>query len=320
MNLIIRNFLIKSFNFIVICLILFAAYRKIGKIDYVNLKNFNLIELIFVTISSIFLWAISTFMLSRAWAIIFTIVDIKTRITHKRLQQIFLLSNLGKYLPGSIFNFISRFFLLNNVGVDKKKFIYIIFVELFTTIAIYVFLIASAIYYILYISDLSLNLTYFKYNFLYDEIRYLHVAIFSFFLIFVYILYKIKNKFSAKLIFIQKLLEGRKKDISKILLLNASVFLFEGIAFIIPIVFLNTQDFSVNLLIYILTFYSLSVLIALVSPLSPAGLGVKEGLIIISLSEICTPNILIVALIISRFSSIFSDIILFLFAKYKLRD
>jgi len=206
-------------------------------------------------------------------------------------------AEFGKYLPGKIFGYAMLFYVYSEENKSKALLSYSMFIELLAGIlsATLIFLFS------IFITDVPI---FHKYRIL---------AIIFIVLLLIVIQPKILNSISCLLLKIIKR-EPVRTNISylqliRIILLYLLNFLIFGVAFVLFIKSFYGVSFSDFLFITGTT--AGAGIIGLIAVFVPAGLGVREGLMVYTLSFIMPPAIAGIIALLSRVWITFAEIILF---------
>lgn len=284
------------FALAVILFIFFYLYQK--RIDISKLKldvNSYLLVLSFV-----FLMAYPLFNV-----IIWFFITKKNHcdISFKKTIVLRLYSELGKYIPGKIWGYGMLILYYSKEGISKKTISICSFVEIITSVlgALLIF-----IFSLIFIDNLMIQ-------------TYRGIAIIFLIVFFIIIHPRIIEIFSNKILQVLRkkkiLIELTYLDILKLVLLYTSNWLIFGVAFFI---FINSfYKLSINYFFFITGSFSLSSLIGFFAFFVPAGIGVREGILILALKNIVSVQIAGIISIASRIWITLGELLLiFIFLVY----
>jgi len=259
---------------------------------------------LFLLISTFFLFTvintITLFISSIIWKFILEFSSRK-KINTKEIINVYIKSNISKYLPGNVMLYISRNFLGEKLGWDRKKILYSSLLELFlgTLFTFFIFII------FIVLSDKT-DLNRLKLLINYNYI-YLFILIAVFFIIG-FLIWGIKSK-KLQLLFSY----AKFKEIKNLLLKCFSLYSINFIitsSIIIWVFYLYTEiPLSANNIILITGSSVIAYFIGFIAVGSPAGIGIRESIIIILLSPICNPASILIALAILRLTGIIGDVL-----------
>jgi hypothetical protein len=206
-------------------------------------------------------------------------------------------SELGKYVPGKVFGYATLFFIYSKENKSKILVAFCMFFELLASV------LAAALIFLF--SIFFTNITAFE--------KYRIVALILLGILFILIHPKILNNVSNIFLRLFKR-EPIKLDISyiqllKIVALYTTNFLVFGIAFLIFINSISQVPFSDYLFITGTT--AAAGLIGLFAIFVPAGLGVREGVLVFTLSFVMPTALAGIIALTSRLWMTFAEIFLF---------
>lgn len=289
-----KAYLVRILKIIIFIIsLLFIAYISYNNYDNIkeslifDRKNI-LLELLFLSL----VYAISLIFVAIAWQ------NILSLLSNKKLSLLLILvwlkSNIYKYLPGNIFNYVYRQLISKKMGVSHK-------VLLESNIVEAILIISTSIL----ISSIILLLVYdFTFNEYFSLINtnYIYIVI-SFFITVFWYLYKYRQ---IKVI-------NYWKSIA------CYMIFFIGIGGSVYFV-LNYQmniEFSFLLITAIYTF---AWLVGFITPGAPGGIGVRESVFIILSHGVLGEVDAVILSAILRFVSIIGEVILFVIASIMLKN
>jgi glycosyltransferase 2 family protein len=265
-GLIVLGFLIK---------ILLNSWNNLGDYDFK-------INYLFILVSFLFL-SISPFLVALSWQIMFK--GFKEKISYLKIFNILTISMLIRYIPGNIWFIAGRAQMFKKYGISRLKTTITIFIELGILLlaACFIFLIAvilgyNPINFPLYWLALIVGLILIS----------LHPKIFSFF---------VKKGF--------KIIQKKDVDLNWNSKTNFQVFsllslhwIFQGFAFYFLIN--SFYPFDIVHLIPLIGVHAIAWVLSFLTFISPAGLGVKEGILVLFLQFLVPLDIAIIASILLR--------------------
>ena len=267
-----------------------------------QLPEINLINKIPLLILLVTIFILISILLSIAWHYILKSFSFIDKFQHSFIS--YNLSQFGKYFPGNVGQYISRIYLGSKMKIPFKDSLGFIILESF-------WLIVAALVLSIFIDFKFINNFFLSDNFL-NSCRLL-VAVFIFFIMF-YIYKEICkiNFMKYKLLF--KFLELRES----VVLFFIYLIYFSGIGLVFYLILNFIMSISALSLLNIFGIISLCWIAGFIIPGAPAGLGVRELMLVYLLSSFISTPEAITASIIFRLISLFSDLLLFL-SSYLLR-
>ncbi|MFA6922753.1 MAG: hypothetical protein WC223_00730 [Bacteroidales bacterium] len=303
----------KYIGIIISILSLIYIYHVIknSKFETIPFHKYSLILLI----STFFLFSviniISIFICSIIWKIILEFISRK-KLNNKEIINVYLKSNISKYLPGNVMQYASRNFLGEKFGWDREKIIYSSALELFlgTLFTFILFIIC-----IILTGKADLN----RLSFLINK-NYIYLFIFIAIIFNAGILFwGLKSK-KLYLLFTKT----NFREIKRLLLKCFSLYFVNSainILIAIWVFYLYSETFlSLNNMILIAASTVIAYFVGFVAVGSPAGIGVRESIMIILLSPICNPVSILIALAVLRLTSIIGDVLAYFITIFFFRN
>jgi glycosyltransferase 2 family protein len=284
---------------------------SIGYIIWVGYKHWNNVAQIFsfrdnwpgIAYSVIFYTLLWLFMVF-GWKIIEN--SLGGELSFKNSFTIYGRTNIAKYIPGNVFHFVGRHILSKDVGIPVNIVLNGIFMEaLLMVIGTGLLVVPSLLIYgTQKITFLSTNRIIFT------------IILLSVLIIIIVICLKfipsLKNWLIKKnlLVDIEKI-KIKKVIGSAIIVIILYLFYHSCVSFMIVILTKYFWSLKIQQLIIFIGAYSLGWLVGFITPGAPAGLGVREAIIVGFLSPYLTqPRALVIALVF-RLIAIFGDFIFF---------
>ncbi len=214
------------------------------------------------------------------------------QIPLKQATYLWAISELKRYIPGNIWSLLGRAMLFSEKGVKKRDTGILLIIEA------QIFVLSSLI-----ISLLSIPffMTYFFPNLPFQPFLSVmaNIAV-----LIISIAYIYNKKLTKKLPFLPRF---RPQDTTLLVFTSAVGLIFFGLGYyftISSIMFLNPQ-----LLPQLIGLFSLTLLLGYLSFLTPAGLGIREGILTIALAKISALSISALASLFARIILIISELI-----------
>jgi len=240
------------------------------------------------------------YIVAYSWKLALTFVSRKN-ISFKEVSCIYLKSNLAKYIPGNIMQFINRnlFGISLNISQDQiafSTFIEIIFLCLTSFLLSLIFAGRTLVSYIIKYVNLKLVI--------------IIISIMTFIMCatgIAFFILKKKNLFEN----IQTLKSKRFLKLSvKLMILYSSFFLISGVILVFILRGLTPIDETKILLI--ISAYIVSWLLGYITPGAPGGLGIREAVLVFMLGGDFGMEVILTAAIIQRIVSIAGDVMAYI--------
>jgi glycosyltransferase 2 family protein len=222
-----------------------------------------------------------------------------TDVKQKEITEIYVSSNIGKYLPGNVMHFAGRNVLGAKYGLSNKHLLLASFFEvgLKVMLGVGVSIVFSYQYLLMMIKQSD--------NYYFSVII---VAVFVIMIIaFVILSFKLKGKIRLK---------ETVRNVSFVLTMDFAIFLINIICFII-ISFVLMDNFTLvsNNILSVSGIYILAWLIGYVTPGAPGGIGVKEAVMVFLLSSMMLEKDILLIAIVLRLCNVLGDLLSFIINK-----
>ena len=258
-------------------------------------------ENIFIFVGISILGSLNLYFVAYAWSLILKFVE-PNRVPNRQLAYIYIKANIAKYLPGNVLNLVGRNVLAGKLGLSQKNITISTFFEIifFATTT----LILSALFSINKISELFKLIN-----------RYVPIWIlFSIFLIILTILILIILKNNKYFSLLKKYLNIEFIFISiKAMGLYSVYFIFSGSVLSFILSELLSVDVTVNLFFQLIGVYVISYFIGYITPGAPGGIGVRETILVLLITELFGTDIAVISSILHRIFTILSDVFIYIF-------
>lgn len=255
----------------------------------------NLLILIILSV----LWAIMVFLNSWGWNLILNFIE-NRKYNWFLLNDIYIRSNIAKYLPGNVMHFVGRNLLAKKFKISQANITVSTITEIIVTI------LATLIYIILFGKNEFIRLI--PKNTL-PLVTAVIVILFLILLLLIFLKRSLFLNYFRKILFPW----DRKKtmQLASIMGLYLISFLIIGMTFYIALQKLTNQGFTNNLFSTIAVFL-FSWLIGFVMPGSSGGLGVREVILVNLLNTSYQEQLILTVIVFHRIVTIFGDILAFL--------
>lgn len=255
----------------------YVVYRILGYKDKLEWSGIGVLGLVYIVFFCLLYGCIS-FLLVVGWHQILHHLDLK--IPFLSSVKIYGRSQLAKYIPGTIFQFVGRQVLGNTYNYSNKKMGVSVFWELGL-------ISSTGIYICLYVLPLFVNKNLFFHFYL------------LFFPFFIFIAYKIIEKYLGKNI--------AHASLAYFSFHLASAGIFLGLVIMKDINHLmSIGDISIIIGAYIAAW-----LIGLLTPGAPGGIGIREFVLFSLLGNLIIPTALYPIIIYSRIVTIGGDVLFY---------
>lgn len=279
-------------------LIPLVIFIFIGKYIY---QNFTFIMNVHLTIQphylagSFFLVSLYVFLFIPIWQFITEVC--KCNISYRTAMKARIYSEMGKYIPGKVGSFVMIFYYYTKFGVSKRRLTTSLFYELVCSVVGGMFVVLVSLYFVHFalipgIKSLILFLMLIMLVILHPKIS----------LRLLDILLRCLNKEALKI-------DIRYTDILKMILLYGINWLVFGLG-----MFMMVRSFypiSLMQFPYVNGTFVLSTFIGIIAIFTPAGLGVREGIILTFISIIMPTPLAAVVSIGSRLLVTCSELFIF---------
>jgi len=275
-----------SFRSIIKLLFIIAA---LGFMSYYLAENWSTLkqhdwqfDITLFLLSSALLWLAFFFSIYLIQQAFIRIANAK--ISLFQLFRVFNIANLGRYLPGKIWNILGMYYLVGEYGISKKQ----------TTIAI----LASEISY--KGSALLIGICYFIFSPLYGQYLPVMITLLACSLIFIHprIVDKLVN-YGLRLFKKQTIqINYSYSTILVFFLLYIIVWMIYSLAFYVFVSSLTSLE-SVNIFQFF-TILPLCWVVGYIMIFAPGGIGVREGMLVIILGEFLPAEVALVIAVTQR--------------------
>ncbi|OOB79961.1 MAG: hypothetical protein BEN18_02210 [Epulopiscium sp. Nuni2H_MBin001] len=238
-----------------------------------------------------------------AWANIVEYIQ-PNQVQRKILCSIYIKSSIAKYLPGNIMNLVGRNVLaikygFKQVNIATSTLIEIVFFAGTTLILATLFSLNSFKHWIEIILD-YVNLP-FLFVLVLCAITCVFIAIFI-----------INRRMPLKQVVSNYINMKFLVVAIRCITLYSIFFITSGIVMFVILFTTFDIPFSMTIALQIIGCYIISYFIGYITPGAPGGIGIREAILIISLSTIITEEYVVVATLLHRVITILSDVIIYL--------
>ena len=253
--------------------------------NYNQIKNVNItfhIGYIFLSIGCFSLFLIN---LSLIWYLITKIFGCNLGLQQTIVYWFY--SMLGKYIPGKLFLILGRVYLYEKKGINKKKIIFSLVLEIICGLIASLIVAQISIPYLIQSEDISININYY-YALIILTLVFVHPKV----IIYLINLYnKISNQPRIDID-----VKYSKIFLIVILYLLNYFLLGSGFYFLVNSLF----EINPNHFLFLTSIYVLAGTIGILALFSPSGIGVRESVLVILLPTIMPTSYAALIMIISR--------------------
>lgn len=232
----------------------------------------------------------------------------KDKIPFHEIITVYAKSNIGKYLPGNIMQFVGRNILAGKLGFKQLD------ITFCTLIEIIMLVITDCILSLIF----AMNSVKLVLKDLFTKINptnafYILLALIIVVTVAVWVIVKKSG-------IIKEYKQFFTKDFLKLL---CKLFCIYSVTLIIPgvfLVFIFTLVLGAHVTLQtsmvIIAGYTISWVLGFIVPGAPGGIGVREAVVLLMLAPLFTSNVVLLAAIVLRITSIIGDLIAFLLSSH----
>lgn len=282
-----------------IVLVIYALFNL--DIDYKKLAN---PASILVCIAGAAGVTLTVYILAYTWKnTLEYLADTKTK--YKEVAHVYGKANIGKYLPGNVMHYVERNLFATKIGLSQLDLALSTLVEIAGIV-----LVALILSVILAYKELAIVLK----EYMTPMYAALLIGLIVVALITVYIIYKKSEKIQAM---VKRVMDVKFIFVLlKNMLIYAIVFLILGFILVLICGVILDVKIDVANSIMIITYYMLAWMIGTIIHLTPGGIGVREGVLVLLMesSGIMSSAAILTAALLHRMLSIIGDILGYLIA------
>lgn len=305
-NLISKNIFRVLFGLITLSSLIFVFLRVYGNWELIRASTQSKPIVPMVLISGVVYFFITS-LLPAAWQqLVFWISNTKTNYLDS--YKIYGQTQIAKYLPGNIFHLVSRQVNADKLGVSQGSILISSLLELMSSL-----LVAITICLVSYVFGFRFQLE--NANKLLLSFLGFVVVVVVLVLVFPRLLQKI-NGLSESMKFLEDQRSQPKsmtQALTKVLFLTAAFFILTSLLFSSLVFLVNYGNSKIHLLA-LFPIYCLSYVVGLITPGAPAGFGVREAIMIVTLTPMIGNSEATLLALLFRMSTIIGDILFFVSA------
>lgn len=294
----------KITGYILVAISLYFIYRTFRNIDLNTIKeHIKPIWILYIAIFSI-LYSFIFIIQGINWNKIAQIISMK-KLNTLEILSIYLTTNIGKYLPGNIFHFVGRHFIVRKYGISDLRLLFINLTEIIYFLLSSIIMIGFGLLFgAIKISDKIINI-------INSKILIIAFVIGICFIIALLIWYKKKA-----IIEVLKLLN--RSNITKLIItmfLYFIYFLLSGLLILLILKFLLNIDFSFNNAVLSVSVFSLSWFLGYIVPGASGGIGIRELIMVMMFSPVFGQTDSLLVAILSRIITLFGEVLVFVYGR-----
>jgi uncharacterized membrane protein YbhN (UPF0104 family) len=247
--------------------------------------------------------SVGLYLVAYGWSMLVKFIEPR-KIANFNLASIYIKANIAKYLPGNVMNLIGRNVLAGKLGFKQ--------ISIATSTIMEIIIFGSTTMVLAFLFSIT-KLSYMV-NIIKQYINYKLSLVVIIFLILCFIilgLYMLRNndKYVGK---IKKYctMEFLKLTI-KLIFLYGIYFIYLGIMLVIILKDVFYIPINLNNMLQVIGFFVLSYFIGYIVPGSPGGIGVREAVLILLLTNIVGGNLAVAAALMHRIITIIADLFLY---------
>ena len=206
-------------------------------------------------------------------------------ISFRQMLIIYNITQMAKYIPGSVWQFVGKAGAYNKHGMSAKNIKISMLIEMLWV------LFSALLVGMIFLLDGSLYAA----NFFQDELKYIGLWYLLLFAVLLIVSYILKDKIATFL----KIVISEHALNFRLSITLFFVWFFLGLSFFITLTpYLNNIDYS--LFVNVLSLYAFSYFIGFLVPFAPAGIGIREAVLLSGISFIVPMDEAIVLVSLNR--------------------
>lgn len=215
----------------------------------------------------------------------------------KRCYVIYNLTQLAKYIPGSVFQFLGRVGIYRKIGIQDRDIPNTLLIEVGILLAS-AFLIG-----IVLVLVLNFNMLLSVFASYRNVLLLITICLFAAFAgLIIYMLIRGRNLSLRRFL---------RKKLVLITITNAvGVWVLIGASFVVIMSGFITDSMTAGVFIYLIGLFSLAYAIGFCVPFAPAGIGIREGVIVVGISHLTTIEVAVMVASMHRILYFIVDLLL----------
>ncbi|MFD2729129.1 hypothetical protein [Enterococcus camelliae] len=294
-----KNLLKYLGNIVTVLAIIFVFKQLFSNgLDYHSIfKSKNILPVVIIVIVQAIIVATNTY----PWKKIVEILSNK-KLPYKETVTIYVKSNLMKYVPGNVFQYVGRNELAMNQNISHLKVATATIIDVAMTV----------------LSAMAISLVFlydyiWKFMSTFTNIWFL-LILFIFFVLVLYVLIVIFKKNILQFLSNNQDI-FKKKNIHvliKCFFYYVFVMLISSLMYMLVFTFILDQHVTTTLFFKLFSAYTLSWLVGFITPGAPAGIGIKEAVMVGVTGGLVNQSTIALSMIVLRVLATFSDVLAFL--------
>lgn len=249
-------------------------------------------------------YAVIVYISSYAWKSILEFIN-KDAIPLRDITGVYVKSNIAKYLPGNVMHFAGRNLLAGRLGFKQLDITFCSILEivmLVFTSCILSFIFAMKIF------KSSLKYLLLKINF--NIILAVVIALILLIMLAIWFIFK-KTQFLKN--YSHLFTKSFLKLLCKLSFIYSITLIVPGIFLLLTLKLILNCNVSLHSIMIIISAYTISWVLGFVVPGAPGGIGIRESILLLILTQFYTNSIVLLAIILLRIISVLGDLIAFFF-------
>lgn len=273
-----KKILWKVFSYGVVVTIIFYLAKSLVS-DWQSLKYVNYQFNVWYLLASGVLFLIVMLLQPVIWREVLKTLHGNVRLPLFPILKVYIYSQFGRYLPGSIWSYIGQVFLGEKEGIERDKL---------TVSVVYSLILSIAASFILPLLIFSFIPSWLSVKF---KILTFVAAIFGIISLHPKLFYLMSN-LTVRVFKIQSMAKESLLDFSSVLkffLYNIAAAILSGVAFF---VFVNAFiKAPIPVILYLVSSFILSAVLGMIAVFAPGGLGVREAFLVLFLRKHFTQSV-----------------------------
>ncbi len=304
-----NNRILKIISYLLVAASFIFIFRALMGLNIDQIRTILTVRLLIILFILSFIYSLCSIFYALAWKKLLFIFS-GQEIPDKKVINLYLKSNIAKYLPGNVFHFAGRHILVKEDNISHTHLMLSNLSEIFLLVFTSVIIIAAGLVLrLIVIPEKIVSLISLKYVF----IAFAVFAIVSSAVLSVLI---VKKQY-RRIMTILKMINLRNlREIFFTVVLYSTMFVITGSILFIIFYMLKPDNFSFNFIYQIIFVFTLSWVLGYIVPGAPGGVGIREAVIIIMLAPVSDPQTSALGALILRVVTIIGDIFSFFISNH----
>lgn len=286
-------------SFVFIINAIYSSRESIANIE--NLQNILIVCIIFS-----FIYTLAIYAFGFVYKFSLELISNK-KLSNLEILAVYTKANICKYLPGNVMQFVVRNLYAERIGLSQGKVALGSFIEVFVIATI------SVLICVFFIREQFFSIIYDMVPFVFYIISFIIFAIILCAICFLAKKYQFFHKVKYDLI--EQLRKTNPTVFVGFVLKSATLVIFAQILAGTMFYYLIAEISSVSdvSIIIVVSAYTTAWLLGFITPGSPGGIGVKESVLLLTLTDIYGSGYILVSVLMFRIVTIFTDVLAFSF-------